>query len=315
MFSKYQYVYAVYREKNFTRAAEKLFISQPSLSAAIKNIEKKVGAPLFERSALGAAPTQIGEEYIDACKKIMSVENEFERKLYDIYNLESGHISVGGTNYLSSYVLPAVINRFKSLYPKIEVTLTEANSSTLRDMIINEQIDLVIDSFDTPEDIYHACPLSSERILLCVPAGWEINNHLKPFRIYPESIYNGDIKLDEIAPVSIEMFRDESFVLLKNGNDMYNRAMAVFDSKGIVPRISFSVDQLNISYALAEAGMGICFVTDTLFKYRKFHKDVILYNLDSEYHSRTLYVAHKKNKYCSAAMSKFIEVSNEVINA
>ncbi len=314
MFSKYQYVYAVYKEKNFTRAAQRLFISQPSLSAAIKNIEKKVGAPLFERSGLGATLTQVGEEYIDSCKKIMSIETEFERKLCDIYNLESGHISVGGTNYLSSYVLPRIINRFKSLYPKIDVTLAEANSSTLREMIINEQIDLVIDSFDTPEDIYQAYPLSSERILLCVPAAWEINNELKSFRIYPESIYNGDVNLDDIPPVSIAMFSDENFVLLKSGNDMYSRAMAIFSNKNIVPKVSFCVDQLNISYALTEAGIGICFATDTLFKYRNFHKDVFLYNLGKEYHSRTLYVAHKKNKYCSAAMSKFIEVSNEVIN-
>ena len=315
MFSKHQYIYAIYKEKNFTRAAQRLFISQPSLSAAVKNIEKKVGAPLFERSGQGTVPTQIGEEYIAACKKIMSIENEFERKLFDIYNLESGHICVGGTNYLSSYVMPKIINRFKSLYPKIEVTLAEANSSALREMIINEQIDLIIDSFDTLEYIYQGYPLTKEKILLCVPASYEINNKLKSFRISPENIYNRDINLDEIPPVSIDMFRDESFVLLKSGNDMHSRAMAFFHGKDIEPKVSFSVDQLNISYALAEAGIGICFLTDTLFKYRNFHKDVFLYNLGDEYYSRTLYVAHKKNKYCSSAMSKFIEVANEVINA
>lgn len=314
MFSKYQYVYAVYKEKNFTRAAQKLFISQPSLSAAIKNIEKKIGAPLFERSGLGAIPTQIGEEYIASCEKIMNIENEFETKLHDIYNLETGHITVGGSNYLSSYVLPRIINRFKMLFPKIDVTLVEANSVSLGEMIKNDELDIILDSFDLPTDICQGYPLASERILLCVPAQWEINNKLKAFRIHPESLYNATSILEDIPPVPIEIFKGEKFVLLKNGNDMYNRAMTILGSKNIVPDVSFSVDQLNISYALTESGMGACFATDTFFRYGKFNKNVILYNLDNRFNKRTLYIAHKKNKYCSSAMTKFIEAAKEVIS-
>ena len=61
MFSKYNYVYQVYKEGSFTRAAEKLFISQPSLSAAIKNIEQKLGADIFERTNGGVRLTEVGQ--------------------------------------------------------------------------------------------------------------------------------------------------------------------------------------------------------------------------------------------------------------
>ena len=135
MFSKYTYVYAVYEAGSFTKAAEKLFISQPSLSVAIKNIENEIGAPLFERTGSGAIPTEIGREYLRTAQKIKSAEQEFTNRLHDIYSLETGSISVGDTNYLCSYVLPRIITRFKILYPKIEVTLTEANSTLLGEMI------------------------------------------------------------------------------------------------------------------------------------------------------------------------------------
>ncbi len=313
MFSKYEYVYAIYTEKSFTKAAKRLYISQPSLSAAIKNIEKKVGAPLFERSGHYITPTQIGREYIASAEKIMHIESDFENRIHDIYNLESGKLTVGGTNYLCSYVLPEIINKFTSSYPKIEVTLAEANSGNLLGMINNEEIDVLLDSYDENMYIHEGSPLLNERILLCVPADWEINEQFKENQIRPESIYGKEVNLDKITPVPIEAFSDCPFILLKKGNDMYNRAYDVFERKGIAPNVVFSVDQLNISYALAQSGMGACFVTDTLFKFGKFGNNTVLYNISKEHSTRMLYIAYKKNRYCTSAMEKFIDTAKEVV--
>lgn len=313
MFTKYRYVYAVYEEQNFTRAAKKLFISQPSLSAAIKNIEKKVGAPLFERYGSGARLTEIGREYINTVEKLMRIEKEFSDKLSDIYSLESGHITVGGTNYLSSFVLPGIITRFSALYPNIEVTLEEAKSKNLIDMIENEQLDIVVDSFDETMDAYCGYPLVNERILLCVPANRRVNDNLEKYQISPDVIYNGSANLESFPPVPVEVFCDEKFILLKNGNDMYERAMTIFSKSNISPKVLFSVDQMNIAYSLAQSGMGLCFATDTFFRYGKFQNNVVLYNVGEEHCSRTLYIAHKKNKYCSKAMTEFIRIAKEVV--
>lgn len=313
MFNKLKYVYAVYKERSFTRAAQKLFISQPSLSAAIKNVETEIGAPLFDRSGAEITLTEVGKAYIETAEKMIKLEEDFSNKLSDIYNLETGKLSVGGTNYLSSYVLPRIINRFTSLYPKIEVSLVEANSVNLSRMIEREELDVIVDSFDNTMDAYQGYALTSEKILLCVPKDRKINESLKEFRILPEEIYRGKCDFSKIPSVPIEVFSEEDFVLLKSGNDMYNRAMRIFETAGMKPKISFSVDQLNIAYALANSGMGLCFVTDTLFRFGDFSKNVHLYNVGGVNFSRTLYVAYKKNKYCSSAMSKFIEVAKEVV--
>ena len=312
MFRKYQYVYQVYKEGSITRAAEKLFISQPSLSAAIKNIEKKIGAELFERTSGGIRPTEIGKEYIAAAEKMIYAEQEFENRIHDIYQLETGQLTVGGTNYLSSYVLPRIVNRFTSLYPRIEVTLVEANSGGLSEMVKNEEVDIIIDSFDETMDEYQGYPLASERILLCVPGDRAINESLKEFQISPDEIYRGFAELDSVTPVPIELFKNEKFILLKSGNDMYHRAMEIFRKSAMEPQVAFYVDQLNISHALVASGMGLCFATDTLFRYGKFRNNIALYNVGEE-SSRMLYVAHKRNKYCTRAMTEFIRVAKEVI--
>ncbi len=314
MFQKYEYVYAVYKAGNFTKAAEDLFISQPSLSVAVQKIENKIGAPIFERTGGGVKLTEIGREYIACAEKMMSLHNDFLNRINDIYKIETGKITVGGTNYLSSFVLPRIINSFSVLHPKIEVNLVEANSKSIREMLDSEIIDIAIDSFDENMDVYDGFSLVKERILLCVPCEYEINNQLEEFRIHPQNIYRNTIDINSIPTVHIEVFKDVPFVLLKNGNDMYDRAMRIFNNGGIVPKISFSVDQLNISYALTESGMGCCFATDTLFRYGRFTDNVWLYNVSEEHGSRNLYIAHKKNKYCTRTMSEFMRIAREVVH-
>lgn len=313
MFSKYKYVYAVYTEQSFTRAAQSLFLSQPSLSAAIKNIEHEVGAPLFERCGGKVKLTEIGKEYIAAAEQIMRAENDFKRKINDIYDLETGSIVVGGTNYLSSYVLPRIITRFSSLHPNIEVNLVEANSNSLEKMVKDEQIDIVVDSFDDIGEQYDGYPLVKERIFLCVPSTLAINESLREYRLTPEMVRRGGDVIESLPFVPIEHFKDENFILLKNGNDMHDRAMKIFHHSGITPKVLFSVDQLNISYALAESGVGLCFVTDTLVKYGGVHGNVSFYNIGDEHCSRTLYIAYKHGRYCTHAMRELIGIARELI--
>lgn len=312
MFSKYKYVYQVYKEKSFTKAAQNLFISQPSLSAAIKNIENKIGTELFERTGSGVNVTQAGAEYIAAAEKIIAIENELNNKINDIKCLESGEISVGGSNYMSSYVLPKIINRFNDLYPKINVSLVEAHSRDLLDFVKQDKVDVIIDSYNDLDE-HEGYALTKERILLCVHKENPANAGLEEYQISPNDICNGSVNLDDIKPVSIKKFKNEKFILLKPGNDMQQRATKLFKSNRINPRIIFNVDQLNISYALTDSGVGISFITDTFFKYASFRDNVVLYNLDKELCHRTLYLVHKKGKYVSRAIAEFIKTAEEVV--
>ena len=314
MFSKYKYVHMLYQEKSFTKAAEKLYISQPSLSAAIKGIEKELGAPIFQRTGAGVVPTDVGQVYVDAVEEIVRIERDCMRKINDIGNLVTGSLVVGGSNYLSSYVFPRVINIFTSRYPGVHVDIQEANATAMEEMLEQDQVDLVIDSFDTDAGRYHYRPLTRERILLCVPADREINRKFREAAVRPDDIYYGMVDLDSVPAVSIKEFAEEPFVILKKGNDMHARAAEIFGTAGVDPQVRFRVDQMTIAYAMTELGTGLCFATDTLFRYGRFpDRDVSLYQLKEDTRSRTLCVAYRKNKYCTRAMEKFTEVAREFL--
>ena len=85
-----EYVYEVYKERSFSKAAANLFISQPSLSANVKRIEKKIGYPIFDRSTKPLGLTECGRHYIDAVEHIMQVENGFHDFVNDWSNLKTG---------------------------------------------------------------------------------------------------------------------------------------------------------------------------------------------------------------------------------
>ena len=313
MFQKYKYVLAVYREGSFTMAAKRLFLSQPSLSVAIRNIETEIGQPLFERNGAGIRPTEIGRAYIAAAEKMHQAEDEFEKKCSDIRDLQTGTLMVGGSNYLSTDVLPKIITRFRARYPNVEITLSEANSIRLRDMLLREEVDVAIDNFEGETGRYATFPLAEEQILLCVPDDRTVNSGLASFQIRPEQLFEKTASMRNVSPVRISEFRNESFILLKQGNDMHGRAMSIFAAEQVVPNVVFQVDQLNISHTLAESGMGACFLPDTLFRYRRHMDTVRLYKPAAENTRRMLYAAYKKGRYCTRAMQEFIALAQEMM--
>jgi len=313
MFQKYKYVLAVYEEKSFTEAAKKLFISQPSLSVAIHNVEKEVGAPLFERGGSGIRLTGIGALYIAAAQKMRQAEDSFQKNCADLQGLRTGILRVGGSNFLSSDVLPRIITRFRSHFPGVEITLTEANSIRLKEMLQNEELDLIVDNLDETDRRFVREPVRQEKVLLCVPGEHPLNVTMEECQVKPEDIYNRGENVAKILPVDISRFAGEKFILLKAGNDMCSRAETIFDSAGIVPAVIFRVDQLSISYALSDSGLGISFITDTFFQYRKHWGNVVLYQLTDPAAVRMLYVITKKDKYCTRAMTAFIRELRESI--
>ena len=129
MFQGMEYVYQVYKDKSFSKADANLFISQPSLSANVKRVEKKVGFPIFDRSTKPLSLTECGKEYIRCVEEILAVEKGFSQFVYDFDNLETGTLTLGGSNLFSSWILPSLISNFAPHYPNIRINLIEENTT------------------------------------------------------------------------------------------------------------------------------------------------------------------------------------------
>ena len=109
------YIYEIYKERSISRAAEKLYIAQPSLSAVLKKVEKEKGFQIFDRSTIPLEPTECGRLYIESLERIMTIERTTYAAIYDILNLHTGTLNIGGTNLFISFVLPELFEKYHPL--------------------------------------------------------------------------------------------------------------------------------------------------------------------------------------------------------
>lgn len=169
MFRGMEYVYEVYKERSFSKAARNLYISQPSLSAAVKKVEQNIGCEIFDRSTTPIQLTECGEAYIESVKKVMEIEESFDNFKSDLEELKTGSISIGGTTFFTSFILPPIIQRFSEKYPYISINLMETNTGQLEKELFEGQIDLVIDNYCFDSMLYESHFFAKEQLLLAVP--------------------------------------------------------------------------------------------------------------------------------------------------
>jgi DNA-binding transcriptional LysR family regulator len=125
------YLREVVRTGSLSRAAESLHVSQPALSQALGELERRLGTPLFERTGRGRRPTAAGEEAIRFAEETLALAEEFRRRLDALHAGETGRLRVGMIDAAGLYVLPDVVRRFRALHPRVELSLSVATSGEL----------------------------------------------------------------------------------------------------------------------------------------------------------------------------------------
>ena len=305
------YIYEVYKEKSFSQAAKNLYLSQPALSASVKKVEKELGITIFDRSTSPIVLTEEGKVYIESIEKMRAVEEEMNNKLLDMSELKSGKIRVSGENFVSSFVMPKIIMAFTKKYPGIEIELVESNSPDLRQLLLNDSIDLLI-AHDFDKAQYKSIPLFEETLLLAVSNNLPVNKGLESYLLTREDIINGKHLFNDCPRVNLSSFEDCPFLLLKKGNDTRRRASVLFAEANFEPKVvKIYLDQLITSYNMVCAGMGVAIVNDNLVKSSN-QSGCVYYKLSGRSAYRVMSIGYKKNKYCSKVMQAFINTAKEV---
>lgn len=311
MFKNKEYVLTVYKEGSFTKAAEKLFVSQPSLSASVKRIEDRIGAPVFDRSSTPVTLTEVGREYVKYALEIEDKENDFSRYISDHTNLLTGKIRVGGSSFFSSFVIPNLISDFNKKHSKINFEIFEDSTKNLMKKLSDGELDIIIDNAITDDENIISEVYKEERLLIVVPKRFKCNDLLKDYALSAEDVKNNK-HLELGGSVELNAFRKEPFVLLHNENDTGKRANKLFKKYDVSPKVIFQLDQQVTAYNVACSGMGITFVSDTLVKSIGASPDVYYYKLPDNSTIRNVYFYRKKNHYLSLACRKFIEYNVKV---
>ncbi len=304
MLRNMEYVYEVYKERSFTRAAKNLYVTQPCLSALVKKTEEKLGFPIFNRSANPLQLTEYGKEYIRYIERMQALENEFENYLNDVRGLKTGRLSIGSNNAFSALVLPQIISEFNRLYPGVEVRLTEGNIYYLEELLARGEVDLVLDNHPMDEKVYQKEHSFTEHLLLAVPTEGKT---LPDGALSHQDILRGWHLQADAPAVSIDLFRDSSFIALRHGNDTRIRMDQLCEQAGFVPHLQLEVDQLSTAYNIVCSNMGLTLVSDTLISRTAPVPQMVYYKINSSLTERSAYFYYKSAAYVTLAMQEFIK--------
>lgn len=288
MFHNMNYIYTVYQERSFSRAAEKLYISQSSLSLTIKKAEERIGAQIFDRKTNPLTLTEFGKSYISAIEKIRKLQDDLENQIYEEANLKKGHVSIAAANFCATYLLPPVISACRTMYPGIQIDLFEGNTAALVKMLSSGQIDLLVSNMTLDEHNYQSVPFMQEHLILAIPKS-----------ICAE------------LPSDLSSLSGLPFILLRPGNDTRTRADNLCAKYGIHPDIVLELDQMSTSYHLSCSGMGATIVSDLLIRKSDPVSDMHFCSLEGDCARRAIRIHTRKNHSPTKAMEAFLEIASQ----
>lgn len=306
MFRGMEYIYAVWKEKSFSNAAKKLYITQPALSNSVKRVEDKVGAPIFDRSTSPIQLTDVGREYLHAVEQILAIQENFSHYLSDSQNLKTGRLTIGSGAMISSYLLPDLIARYKGRFPSVEVDVVEGSREQLEKLLADGMIDLVIENSRLPDTLFEGQLLQEEHILLAVPKGWPVNRSLLAWQQSIDNIVSGTYLSPRYPAVPLEKFQNHPFVLVGPGDENHQRALELCRAHSFVPQVILTLDQQLTAYNMACAGLGAAFVSDTLVRSTLPHPDVVYYKLEGEAAQRDIRIYYKRGRYMPHCVRQFL---------
>ena len=299
------YAYTVWQERSFSKAAQRLYLTQPALSVAIRKLEAKIGMPLFDRKRKPLELTDAGRIYIETATKIMLLEQEQEQRFNDIKNLVTGRVRIGGTHYRNAYILPEALADFSRRYPGVELEIKEKSARSVARMLEDREIDV---TFNCDPDLVQRYPhydMFCDHVLLAVPADDPINDIHRTYALTAQQVVGGVHRDPERPRIGVEAFADLPIILLRSGNNLHDRCWQMFREAHVEPTVKLELSQLVTAFHLAEAGMAATFVSDRIVK--AGHDALLYYPLASEVAVRQFSILLPRDAYVPIAVRRLVE--------
>lgn len=316
MLNEMKYVYAVYQEKSFSKAAKKLYISQPALSNMVRKAEQEMGAPIFDRSTIPLTVTKEGTHYIKYVEKILFLQRNLKAYFEELNELKAGSLSLGGSSYFCSFVFPDMIGRFRERFPNVTIDLLEGNVKELREGLEDETLDLVLETaLEKNDPTVERFFYKKEALILAVPASYPVNKKLQPYRLSHQDVVSGKYAKETVSPVPLGEFKDIPFITMKPGNDMYQRGRSLCKNAGFTQKTSICVDQVLTSVNIASNGVGAVFIRTDIVECMRENDRLVYYKIGDPLAERNVTFAMKKRKYLTSAMKEFLRMAGVKIDS
>ena len=253
-FHTLEYFTVLAQERNFTRAAESLHITQQSLSARIAALERELNCQLLVRR-VPLELTYAGRVFLRYATDIRMLQQNMYEELCDISQNQKGELRIGIAFTRGRSIMPQLITAFQAVFPAIQIYLTETSNESLQKLLIDGKIDLAVARFprDLPEVELH--DFYREHVILLIP------NQLLPGTSESRAQLREDIRRGEL-----QALKDCPFLLGNSMDIAGSIGRSLIQRSGIQPPIRVKSDNMETLLALCAQGAGACFAPENLVR-------------------------------------------------
>ncbi|MDT9691514.1 LysR family transcriptional regulator [Streptomyces sp. P9(2023)] len=243
-----EYFVAVVEEANFTKAAARVFVTQPCVSAQVRRLERELGQDLLDRSGRTVQVTEAGAAALPHARAALAAIDGLRGAVEDLAGLVRGQVTLGSVPSSLSLRLPELIADFSEKYPAVEISLTEANTDQLTDAVRTGRVDVAIvgTSAELPADL-ETVVIADEPLIGAV-------GHEHP--------------LAGTNAIKVEEIDDHALMCLPEGSGLRTAADAAWDSFGVKPRIAFEAGDPEVLAQLAARGLGVAILPERFVRSR-----------------------------------------------
>lgn len=284
---QFELIIEIVRSGSISKAAEKLHISQPTLSKYIMKYEKDLGLELFNRATLPIKLTSAGRKILNAGEKILDIYHQLDKEISEIKNYKSNEIRVGISPSRTPYFLPDILKEFQSKYKNCKIIIKEENTNNLRDDLLRGDLDLMISLLSDETRAFTMVELMEESILLACPK-----------------------KLIKQEPLNIII--NENFINIGVGLRLWKITKDILDEFGGKEAI-IECQSIESAITLVNNGFGSMFVPSYFAnnKYENIIFKQLPSNINKRLHSemqRKVGIFYRKEQFLTNAEKTFIEV-------
>lgn len=248
----YEYFVTIVESESLTKAAEKLYVSQPSLSQYLKRLENNLGVELFDHSVSPLRLTFTGERYYQYVLQMMKLEENMRKEFQDIKNSESGVLRLGVALWRGACLLPDTFPYFHEHYPGIRIELTEGRANQLVSALMNDKIDIAIMNLPGLQNynMLTCETIFEEPILLAAPTGHP----------YVQQLLKTCSYQDSYPIAALELVKQMPMILTKPGQNLTVAVLHALGKYHIEPEVLLETGNLTTAINLVASGIACTFV-------------------------------------------------------
>lgn len=294
---QFQYVLTLAHEGSFSKAADTLNITQPSLSQYIKKIEREIGLELFDRTNGDVRITDAGRVYIEAGKKILDIEHQMENSFTDLADHKTGSLIIGAAPYRAASMMPVIAQRFQSLHPGMHLIVREGTTAELVEGMEHGEYDLALTLLPIDNRLFHYEKVVEEELILAVPSSYPA---------FPTT----EVKDRKHPAVDASVLNGKSLIMLTDAQFMQKQLENIVLDHKLSIHPAAIVKSLEAQIEMVKAGVGMALMPSGIERFCK-PGNVVFYSFTAPLPKREVVVMWRKDQ----KLSKTAEELKNVIHS